>query len=88
MTRAEAVAARIRDVDDEIARLVDERRLLAEQLHSARLAAGGPSYQHSDDVRAVATFVERLGRHYGVDLAAAVLRCRPLNPPAVRQHRF
>jgi hypothetical protein len=78
MTRTEAVAARIRDVDDKIARLVGERSILAEQLHSARLAAGGPSYQHSEDVAAVAIFVERLGRTYGVDLAAVVLRCRSM----------
>jgi hypothetical protein len=86
MSRAEAVAARIRDVDDKIAQLVGERRVLAEQLYSARLAAGAPSYQQSDDVAAVAIFVERLGRTYGVDLAAVVLRCRSIAAPMKRRN--
>jgi hypothetical protein len=82
MSGEEALPARIRDVDDEIARLVDERRRLAEQLQFARLAAGFPSYQHSDDVAAVAIFVERLGSTFGGDLAAVVLRRRAPRPPA------
>jgi chorismate mutase len=84
VTTAEAVAARIRHVDDEIARLVGERSRLADQLSRERLAAGSPSYHHSDDVAAVATFVEQLGPSYGGDLAAVVLRRRPAAVPAAR----
>jgi hypothetical protein len=61
-------------IDEQIAHLVQQRRYLAAQRHTERVAAGTPAYRQGETIAATRLYVDRLGPYHGPEIAAAILR--------------